>query len=107
MQGTGKGLRRLWRWVAGAAAALALLAALGVGAFRLAIELLPGYQQQIADQVRAATGLRLEFDSLNARIGRYGPEIHFNGARVLPASGDEPLVSAESGRVSLAIGRSL
>ena len=80
----GKGLRRLWRWLAGAVAALALLAALGVGAFRLAIELLPGYQQQIADQIRAATGLRLEFDSLNARIGRYGPEIQFSGARVLP-----------------------
>lgn len=104
---TGQGLRRLWRWLAGAVAALALLAALGVGAFRLAIELLPGYQQQVADQVRAATGLRLEFDSLNARIGRYGPEIRFNGARVLPATGDQPLVSAESGRVSLAIGRSL
>ena len=103
----GKGLRRLWRWLAGAVAALALFAALGVGAFRLAIELLPGYQQQIADQVRAATGLRLEFDSLNARIGRYGPEIQFSGARVLPASGDQPLVSAESGSVSLAIGRSL
>jgi uncharacterized protein (TIGR02099 family) len=88
-------------------AALALLAALGVGAFRFAIELLPGYQQQIADQVRAATGLRLEFDSLNARVGRYGPEIQFSGARVLPASGDQPLVSAESGSVSLAIGRSL
>jgi len=107
MVGAGKGLSRLWRWLAGAVAALALLAGLGVGAFRLAIELLPGYQQQIADQVRAATGLRLEFDSLNARIGRYGPEIQFSGARVLPASGDEPLVSAESGGASLAIGRSL
>jgi uncharacterized protein (TIGR02099 family) len=104
---TGQGLGRLWRWLAGAVAALALLAALGFGAFRLAIELLPGYQQQVAEQIRAATGLRLEFDSLNARIGRYGPEIIFNGARVLPATGDEPLVSAESGRVSLAIGRSL
>ena len=107
MAKAGQGLRRLWRWLAGVVAALALLAALAVGAFRLAIELLPGYQQQVADQVRAATGLRLEFDSLNARIGRYGPEIHFNGARVLPAGGNEPLVSAESGRVSLAIFRSL
>ena len=106
MKETGR-IRRLWRWVAGTVAALALLAALAIGAFRLAIELLPGYQQQVAEQVRAATGLRLEFDSLNARIGRYGPEIHFNGARVLPASGNEPLVSAESGSVSLAIFRSL
>ena len=35
-------------------------AALGLGVFRLAIELLPGYQQRIADQMRAATGLRLD-----------------------------------------------
>ena len=101
------GLKRLWRWLAGTVAALALIAVLGVAAFRLAIELLPGYQQQIAEQVRASTGLRLEFDSLNARIGRHGPEIQFSGARVLPSSGDQPLVSAESGGVSLAIGRSL
>ena len=107
MARSGQRLRRVWRWAAGAVAVLVLLAALGVGAFRLAIELLPGYEQQVADQVRAATGLRLQFDSLNARIGRYGPEIEFGGARVLPAAGDEPLVSAEAGRVSLAIGRSL
>ncbi len=107
MTGAGQNLRRLWRWLAAAVAILALLAALGVGAFRLAIELLPGYQQQIAEQVRVATGLRLQFDSLNARIGRYGPEIRFSGARVLPATGDESLVSAASGSVSLAIGRSL
>ena len=100
-------LRKVWRWAAGVAATLALLAALGIGAFHLAIELLPGYQQQVADQIRAATGLRLQFDALNARIGRYGPEIHFSGARVLPSAGDEPLISAESGSVSLAIGRSL
>jgi uncharacterized protein YhdP len=107
MAGAGQNLRRLWRWLAAAVAALALLAALGMGAFRLAIELLPGYQQQIAEQVRAATGLRLQFDALNARIGRYGPEILFSGAQVLPATGDDALVSAESGSVSLAIGRSL
>ena len=100
-------LRKIWRWAAAVVATLALLAALGIGAFRLAIELLPGYQQQVADQIRAATGLRMQFDALNARIGRYGPELHFRGARVLPSEGDEPLFSAESGSASLAIGRSL
>ncbi len=42
-----------------------------------------------------------------ARIGRYGPEIVFRGARVLPESGNEALVTAESGRVSLSIPRSI
>ena len=107
MDKAGARFRKAWHWVAGGAAVLALLAALGIGAFRLAIERLPGYQQQVAEQLRAATGLRLQFDSLNARFGRYGPEIHFRGARVLPAAGDDPLLSAGSGRVSLAIGRSL
>ncbi len=104
---SGKRFRKLWRWAAGTAATLVVVAALGIGAFRLAIELLPGYEQQIADQIRAATGLRLQFDSLNASIGPYGPEIQFHGARVLPSTGEDPLVSAESGRVSLSIGRSL
>jgi len=101
------GLQRAWRWIAGLFALAALLLALGIGAFRLAIDLLPGYQQRIVEQLREATGLTLEFDSVHARIGRYGPEIVFEGARVLPESGDEPLVTAEAGRVSPSIPRSL
>jgi uncharacterized protein (TIGR02099 family) len=100
-------VKRLVRWAAAVTAAVALLLALGIGAFRLAIDLLPGYQQRIVDRVREQTGLSLVFDSMYARIGRYGPEIAFRGARLLPASGDAPLVSAESGRVSLAILRSI
>ncbi len=100
-------IRTVWRWLAAAAAAVALLAALAIGAFRLAVELLPGYQDRIAAQLRDATGLRLSVDALDARIGRYGPEITFSGARVLPASGEQPLFSAAAGRASLALGRSL
>jgi len=101
------GLQRAGRWIAGLVGLAALLFALGIGAFRLAIDLLPGYQQRIVEQLHASTGLTLEFDSVHARIGRYGPEIVFAGARVLPESGDEPLVTAEAGRVSLSIPRSL
>ena len=100
-------MQRLWRWVAGLIGLAALLLALGIGAFRLAIELLPGYQERVVERVREATGLTLEFDSVYGRIGRYGPEIVFRGARVLPESGDEPLVTADAGRVSLSIPRSI
>lgn len=100
-------LHRLWRWTAGVAGLAALLLALGIGAFRLAIELLPGYQERIVARVHEATGLTLRFDSVYARIGRYGPEIVFRGARVLPDSGDAPLVTAAAGRVSLSIPRSI
>lgn len=100
-------MQRLWRWVAGLLGLAALLVALAIGAFRLAIDLLPGYQERIVARIHETTGLTLEFDSIYARIGRYGPEIVFRGARVLPASGDEPLVAAATGRVSLSIPRSI
>jgi uncharacterized protein (TIGR02099 family) len=100
-------LQRLWRWIAGLVGLAALLLALGIGAFRLAIELLPGYQERVVERVHEATGLTLRFDSVYARIGRYGPEVVFRGARVLPESGDEPLVTAAAGRVSLSIPRSI
>ncbi len=100
-------MQRLWRWVAGLIGLAALLLALGIGAFRLAIEMLPGYQDRVVERVREATGLTLEFDSVYGRIGRHGPEIVFRGARVLPGSGDEPLVTAAAGRVSLSIPRSI
>jgi uncharacterized protein (TIGR02099 family) len=100
-------MQRLWRWIAGLIGLAALLLALGIGAFRLAIELLPGYQERIVARVHEATGLTLRFDSVYARIGRYGPEVVFRGARVLPESGNEPLVSAAAGRVSLSILRSV
>ena len=99
MKPVARWVKRLGRWVAALVGIAALLLALGIGAFRLAIDLLPGYQQRIVERVREATGLTLEFDSVYARIGRYGPELVFRGARVLPASGDEALVSAESGLV--------
>ncbi|HJQ73562.1 MAG TPA: hypothetical protein VJ814_01655, partial [Gaiellaceae bacterium] len=100
-------LQRLWRWTAGLIGLAALLLAIGIGAFRLTIQLLPGYQERIVARVHEATGLTLQFDSVYARIGRYGPEIVFRGARVLPDSGDAPLVSAAAGRVSLSIPRSI
>ena len=100
-------MQRLLRWVAGLIGLAALLLAFGIGAFALAIETLPGYQERIVERVREATGLTLEFDSVFGRIGRHGPEIVFRGARVLPESGDEPLVTAAAGRVSLSILRSI
>jgi uncharacterized protein (TIGR02099 family) len=96
---------RAWRWLAGTVAALAVVCALGVGAFRLALELLPEYESRVAEMVRTASGLRLSFDSLDARIGFYGPEIYFVGARIVDPRG-EVLVTARAGRASLSLLRS-
>jgi uncharacterized protein YhdP len=100
-------MQRLLRWVAGFAGLAALLLALGIGAFRFALGMLPGYEARVVERVRESTGLTLEFDSVYGRIGRYGPEVVFRGARVLPSQGGEPLVTAAAGRVSLSIPRSI
>jgi uncharacterized protein (TIGR02099 family) len=94
------------RWIAGVGVALAVLTVLVVVGLRIAFERLPEYQQRVAVLVREATGLRLSFDSLDARVGLYGPEIYFAGARVVDPDG-EVLVTAKSGRASLAPLRSL
>jgi len=99
--------RRLWRGVAGGLAALAIAAALLVGALRVVLAHVPGYQGEIADRVRAATGLTLRFDGLDARLGLHGPEIFFDAARVISEDGRRVLLSARSGRVQVALLRSL
>lgn len=105
--GLSAGAKRLWRWLAGTLAGLAIVAALAVGAFRLALDLLPEYEARVAADIRAATGLGLSFDALDARIGRYGPEVYFEGARIAAPDGSGTLVSARAGRASLAPLRSL
>lgn len=98
---------KAWRWIAGSVATLVIGAALVTGALRVAIAHLPDLQARVTEQVRAQTGLQLSFDSLDARFGRYGPEVFFEGARVVGAERGEVLVTARAGRVSLAALRSL
>jgi len=97
----------MWRWLGGGLAAVAILSALAVGAFRLALESLPEYEIRVAERIREVTGLGLSFDSLDARLGRYGPEIFFVGARIVAPDGDDVLVAADAGRASLSVFRSL
>ena len=97
---------RFWRWIAGVAAAMAVLTLLAVAGLKLAFDRLPDYQQRVAVLVREATGLRLSFDALDARVGWRGPEIYFAGARVVDPDGSV-LVTAASGRASLSLLRSL
>ena len=61
-------MQRLLRWVAGLAGLAALLLALGIGAFRFALGMLPGYEARVVERVRESTGLTLEFDSVYGRI---------------------------------------
>ena len=93
---------RLWRLLAGTLAGAVILAALLVGALRLALAQVPDNAARIQAWVERQTGYRLEFDGLDARLRWWGPEVVLASVRVLDR--DDPgqaLFEAREGAVSL------
>jgi len=100
-------VRRLWKWLAGTAAVLMILAAVAFGAFRLALEQIPAYRSEIQVWVRKHSGLDVEFASLDARWRLYGPELVFDRAVVRTADRQRTLATARRGSVALDLWASL
>ena len=98
--GRGRGAR-LWRVSAAILATLLILGALAVGALRLAIARVPANATQIQAWVEQQTGLRVEYDSLDARLRWFGPEVVLRGVRVLEQDGSQAMISAREGSVGL------
>ena len=95
-------LRKLIKGLGVAAAVLVIVAAMGVGAFRLLIAELPSYQGQIQAWAQETLGLRVSFSRLDARWGLRGPELSFFDASVArPDQEAEPMISA--GEVTLGL----
>ena len=92
---------RLWRVGAAILATLLILAALAVGALRLAIARVPENAARLQAWVEQQTGLRVEYDSLDARLRWFGPEVVLRGVRVLDQDGSQAMVSAREGSVGL------
>ena len=92
---------RLWRVTAAILATLLILAALAVGALRLAIARVPENAARLQAWVEQQTGLRVEYDSLDARLRWFGPEVVLRGVRVLEQDGSQAMVSAREGSVGL------
>ena len=92
---------RLWRVTAAVLAALLILAALAIGALRLAIARVPENAARLQTWVEQQTGLRVEYDSLDARLRWFGPEVVLRGVRVLDRDGSQAMVSAREGSVGL------
>ena len=93
---------RLWRLLAGTLAGTVILAALTVGALRLALAQVPDNAARIQAWVEQQTGYRIEFQGLDARLRWWGPEIVLRSVRVLDR--DDPgqaLFEAREGAVSL------
>jgi len=88
-------LRKLMKALGVGAAGLVILAAIGIGAFRLVVAELPSYQGQVQSWARDALGLNVSFSRLDARWGLRGPELTFYDASVArPDEETEPMISA-------------
>ena len=64
---------RLWRLLAGTLAGILILAALLLGALRLAIARVPENAARIQAWVEQQTDYRLEFQGVDARLRWWGP----------------------------------
>ena len=100
-------LKRLFKFVAYAAAGAMIALAIAVGLFRLFLPRLPEYQVEIKDWASAALGMQVEFTGMDARWGLSGPELKFYNAELLRPGDTEPLVAAAEVRVGVALTRLL
>lgn len=92
---------RTWRVAAAVVAGMLILAALALGALRLAIARVPENAVRIQAWVEQQTDLRIEYQSIDARLRWFGPEIVLGGVRVLEHHGSEALLLAREGSVGL------
>ncbi len=92
---------RAWRVAAAVIAGLLILAALALGALRLAIARVPENAARIQAWVEQQTDLRIEYNSIDARLRWFGPEIVLGGIRVLERDGSDSLLQAREGSVGL------
>ena len=92
---------RIWRVVAAVLAGLLIIAALILGALRLAIARVPENAESILAWVEQQTDLRIEYDGLDARMRWFGPEVVLRGMQVLEHDGSAALIRAREGSVGL------
>ncbi len=94
-----------WRWVwrisAGTFAVLVVLLALFIGLFRVAVPLLPDYQQRIESAATRALGYPLSVGAVDARWRLHGPELVFNDVIVRTSDNERSLFEAERLRVAI------
>jgi uncharacterized protein (TIGR02099 family) len=92
---------RVWRIAAGTLAALLILAAVALGALRLAVAQLPGNADRVQAWIEQQTRLRIEYRGLDARLRWFGPEVVLRDVRVLDRDGTQALFATREGAVGL------
>jgi uncharacterized protein (TIGR02099 family) len=99
--------RKLWKWTAGTFAVLVILLGLALGVFRIVLEQVPDYRDQIQAFISQQSGLDIAFSELDARWRFYGPELVFENAVVSAPNGGRALVQARRGSMALDIWASI
>jgi uncharacterized protein (TIGR02099 family) len=93
--------RRLWKWTAGAFAALVILLATVVGLFRLLTPLVPAYRLQVEQWASTELQRPVQIHSMSADWSWSGPEVSLLGARILSHDGSREVVAAQDVRLGL------
>jgi uncharacterized protein (TIGR02099 family) len=101
------GIRNALRWLSYLTAAAIILLALAVGVLRLLLPLAPEYQQQIRQQVVAATGYQLEFQRISASWPLAGPALSFYDVSLTAPGGAAPLLRARELSAGVSLWRML
>jgi uncharacterized protein (TIGR02099 family) len=93
--------RRLWKWTAGAFAALVILLATVVGLFRLLTPLVPAYRLQVEQWASTELQRPVQIHSMGAGWSWSGPEVTLQDARILSHDGHREVVAAQEVRLGL------
>ena len=88
-------LKKLAKWSLVTLGVLVILLAIGVGAFRVFVARVPGYQAELQAWVAGELGLFVTFDQLNARWSARGPELTLDDVRIGRDDATAPLIAAE------------
>ncbi|MEM6640859.1 MAG: DUF3971 domain-containing protein [Pseudomonadota bacterium] len=94
-------LRTLWRWSFFTFATVVVAAAVVVGLFRILVPMVPGFHERIETAAGEALGVPVTVESLDVRWRLHGPELVFEGVRVLDGESDNALLEAAGGHVNL------
>ncbi|HEX4299960.1 MAG TPA: YhdP family protein [Gammaproteobacteria bacterium] len=97
----GKWQRRLWKWAAGAFAALVILLATVVGLFRLLTPLVPAYRLQVEQWASTELQHPVQIHSMGADWSWNGPEVTLQDTRILSRDRQREVVAAGEVRLGL------
>jgi uncharacterized protein (TIGR02099 family) len=93
--------RRLWKWTAGAFAALVILLATVVGLFRLLTPLVPAYRLQAEQWASAELQHPVQIHSMGADWSWSGPEVTLQDTRILSRDRQREVMAAGEVRLGL------